>query len=146
MTFAEYARRGFGELSIVASASALLIVVSERYGNDDGRERTLRLLTFAVIAAVLLLLGSAFRRVWLYEEAYGFTTARLYAQVYMVAVAMGLAMLALEVAGDFDADRLFRRAALAATILFIALIYDHEPDRAPEHGPLREQGSLDVAY
>jgi Domain of unknown function (DUF4153) len=33
VTFAEYARRGFGELSIVASASALLIVVSERYGN-----------------------------------------------------------------------------------------------------------------
>jgi hypothetical protein len=97
VTFAEYARRGFGELSVVASASALLIVVSERYGNYDGRERILRFLTFAVIAAVLLLLGSAFRRVLLYEAAYGFTTARLYAQVYMCAVA-GLVMLSLRVA------------------------------------------------
>jgi hypothetical protein len=147
MTFAEYARRGFGELSIVASASALLIVVSERYGNG-GRERTLRLLTFAVIAAVLLLLGSALRRVWLYEAAYGFTTARLYARFYMYAVAVGLFMLSLEVASDFDAGRLFRRAAAAATILFIALIYwNHEGWIASRNmDRFASTGKLDVAY
>ena len=148
MTFAEYARRGFGELSIVASASALLIVVSERYGNDDGRERTLRLLTFAVITAVLLLLGSALRRVWLYEAAYGFTTARLYARFYMYAVAVGLVMLSIEVAGDFDAGRLFRRAAAAATILFIVLIYwNHEAWIASRNmDRFASTGKLDVAY
>ncbi|HJS47270.1 MAG TPA: DUF4173 domain-containing protein [Gemmatimonadales bacterium] len=148
MTFAEYARRGFGELTVVASASALLIVASERYGNDEGHRRTLRLLTFAVIAAVLLLLGSAARRVWLYEGAYGFTTARLYAQVYMGAVAVGLAMLAREVAGDFDAGRLFRRAAAAATILFIALIYwNHEAWIARRNiDRFASTGQLDVAY
>ena len=148
MTFAEYARRGFGELTVVASASALLIVASERYGNDEGHRRTLRLLTFAVIAAVLLLLGSAARRVWLYEGAYGFTTARLYAQVYMGAVAVGLAMLAREVAGDFDAGRLFRRAAAAATILFIALIYwNHEAWIARRNiDRFASTGTLDVAY
>jgi hypothetical protein len=148
MTFAEYARRGFGELSVVASASALLIVVSERYGNDDGRERALRLLTFAVIAAVLLLLGSALRRVWLYEAAYGLTTARLYARVYMYAVAVGLVMLSLEVARDFDAGRLFRRAAAAATILFIALIYwNHEAWIASRNmDRFASTGKLDVAY
>jgi hypothetical protein len=148
MTFAEYARRGFAELTIVASASALLIVGSERYGNDAGREGTLRLLTFAVIAAVLLLLGSAFRRVWLYEAAYGFTTARLYAQVYMGAVAVGLVMLSLEVAGDFDAGRLFRRAVAAATLLFIALIYwNHEAWIASRNlDRFASTGQLDVAY
>ena len=148
INFAEYARRGFGELSIVASASALLIVVSERYGNDDGRERILRLLTFALIAAVMLLLGSAFRRVWLYEAAYGFTTARLYAQVYMCAVAVGLVMLSLEVARDFDAGRVFRRAAAAATILFIALIYwNHEAWIANKNmDRFASTGTLDVAY
>lgn len=148
MTFAEYARRGFGELSIVASASALLIVGSERYGNDDGRERTLHLLTLAVIAAVMLLLGSAFRRVWLYEAAYGFTTARLYAQVYMAAVGLGLVMLSLEVAGDFDPGRVFRRAAAAATILFIALIYwNHEAWIANRNmDRFASTGKLDVAH
>ncbi len=148
MTFAEYVHRGFGELSVVASASALLIVISERYGNDDGRARTLRLLTFAVIAAVLLLLISAFRRVWLYEAAYGFTTARLYVQVYLCAVAAGLALLWLEVASDFDAGRLFRRAAAAATLLFIALIYwNHEAWIARRNlDRYASTGKLDVAY
>ena len=148
MTFAEYARRGFGELSIVASASALLIVLSERYGNDGGRKRTLRLLTFAVIAAVLLLLGSALRRVWLYEEAYGFTTARLYARFYMYAVAVGLGILSLEVARDFDAGRLFRRAVAAATILFVALVYwNHEAWIASRNmDRFASTGKLDVAY
>jgi hypothetical protein len=147
MTFADYARRGFGELSIVASASALLIVVSERYGNG-GRERRVRFLTFAVIAAVLLLLGSALRRVWLYEEAYGFTTARLYARFYMYAVAVGLVMLSLEVARDFDAGRLFRRAAAAATILFAALIYwNHQAWIASRNvDRFAITGKLDVAY
>ena len=148
ITFAEYARRGFGELSIIASASALLILVSERHGEGDGRRRTLRLLTFAVIAAVFLLLGSAFRRVWLYEAAYGFTTARLYAQVYMAAVAAGLAFLALEVAGQFDAGRLFRRAAAAVAILFIALVYcNHEAWIARRNiDRFAGTGQLDVAY
>jgi two-component system sensor histidine kinase BaeS len=148
VTFAEYARRGFAELSIVASASALLIVVSERYGNTDGRERPLRFLTFAVIAAVLLLLGSAFRRVWLYEAAYGYTTARLYAQVYMCAVAAGLVVLALEIARALDAGRLFRRAATAATLLFIALAYwNHEAWIARRNiDRFASTGRLDVAY
>jgi hypothetical protein len=147
VTFAEYARRGFGELTVVASASALLIVGSERYGNDE-RERTLRLLTFAVIAAVLLLLASAFRRVWLYEAAYGFTTARLYAQVYMCAVAAGLVALSREVAGDFDLNRLFRRALATTTILFIALAYwNHEGWIARLNmDRFASTGKLDVAY
>jgi hypothetical protein len=151
VTFAEYARRGFGELSVVASASALLIVISERYGKDDGSRlaaRAVRPLSFAVIAAVVLLLGSAFRRVWLYEAAYGYTTARLYAQVYMGAVAAGLMMLSLEVAGDFDGGRLFRRAAASATILFIALIYwNHEAWIATRNiDRFASTGQLDVTY
>ncbi len=148
VTFAEYARSGFGELSVVASASALLIVVSERYGQNDQRARALRLLTFAVIAAVLLLLGSAFRRVWLYEDAYGFTTARLYAQVYMCAVAVGLLLLAREVGGALDAGRLFRRAAASATLPFIALIYwNHEAWIARLNiDRFASTGKLDVAY
>ncbi len=147
VTFAEYARRGFGELTVVASASALLIVGCERYGSGE-RARSVRLLTFAVIAAVLLLLASAFHRVWLYEAAYGFTTARLYAQVYMCAVAEGLLVLSIEVAGEFDVNRLFRRAAAATTILFIALVYwNHEGWIASLNMErFASTGKLDVTY
>ncbi len=87
ITFAEYARRGFAELTVVASLCALLILGLERGARSGSRERAIRGLALAVIALLWVLLVSAFRRLWLYEEAYGFTTARLYAQVYMVVVA-----------------------------------------------------------
>lgn len=148
MSFAEYARRGFGELSFVASASGLLIVASERYGARDSRERLLRILTLVLIAAVILLLGSAFRRVWLYEAAYGFTTARLQAQIYMVGVAIALALLTREVLGGFDAIRLFQRAAVAAVILFIGLLYWNDEAWIAERNLDRfaSTGKLDIAY
>ena len=148
MTFAEYARRGFGELTVVASASAVLIILSERYGQQGGHERILRILAFALITAVLLLLGSAFHRVLLYEAAYGFTTARLYAQAYMTVVAAGLLLLSLEVAGELDTGRLFRRTVAVATILFVALIYwNHEAWIARRNiDRFAVTGQLDVAY
>ena len=148
MTFAEYARRGFGELTIVASASAVLIILAERYGQRGAHERILRLLAFALITAVLLLLGSAFYRVRLYEAAYGFTTARLYARAYMTVVAAGLVWLSLEVAGGLDTGRLFRRSAAVATVLFVALIYwNHEAWIARRNiDRFATTGQLDVAY
>lgn len=148
MTFAEYARRGFGELTLVASASAVLIIVAERYGQRGTHRRVLRVLTCALIAAVLLLLASAFRRVLLYEAAYGYTTARLYAQAYMIAVAAGLLILSLEVVGDFDADRLFRRSSAVATTLFVALVYwNHEAWIARRNiDRFQTTGKLDIAY
>lgn len=127
ITFAEYARRGFGEMTIVAAASLLITIVSERYGVRDGREKFNRALTFALIVAVLFLLGSAFRRVLLYEAAYGFTLARLYAQAFMVIVAAALAALSAEVLGEIDTGRLFRRIAAVAAAVFVTLIYwNHE--------------------
>ncbi|MEO5590394.1 MAG: DUF4153 domain-containing protein, partial [Gemmatimonadaceae bacterium] len=90
MTFAEYARRGFGEITLVASATIALLLFAERFGKNTDRQRVIKAVTLALILAVFFLLVSAFRRVLLYEEAYGFTTARLYAQAYMVLVAAAL--------------------------------------------------------
>jgi hypothetical protein len=148
MTFAEYARRGFAELSVVASASAVLILVSERYGRKDQREGLLRAITIALVIAVLFLLGSAFHRVSLYEEAYGFTTARLYAQAYMILVAIALFALVAELRGEIDTRRLFRRIAAVATAAFLMLIYwNHESWIAARNiERFATTGKLDVSY
>lgn len=148
VTFADYARRGFAELTIVASASAFLIIVSEKFGKPDHRNSLLRTITTALIVAVLLLLGSAFHRVSLYEEAYGFTTARVYAQAYMVVVAIGLLALMIEVRGRIDTARLFRRAAAVATAALGILIYwNHEGWIAGRNiDRFNSTGKIDVAY
>ena len=123
MTFAEYARRGFAELTVVATASVVLILVSERFGLTDNRSGQIRIATLAVLIGVLFLLASAFNRVLLYEEAYGFTTARLYAQAYMLIVAVALLALSWEMRGQLDPSRFFRRAFATATMVFIVLLY-----------------------
>ena len=148
MTFAEYARRGFGELTIVASASAVLILLSERYGQRDRHAPMARVLALALVVADLLVLSSAFHRVMLYEAAYGFTTARLYAQAYMLIVAAALALLALEVARGLDTGRLFRRTATVAVVLFVGLLYwNHESWIAHRNiERFASTGQLDVAY
>jgi uncharacterized membrane protein YozB (DUF420 family) len=148
MTFAEYARRGFGELTVVASASVILILASERFGARENRQGVLRALTLAIIVAVLLLLGSAFNRVLLYEDAYGFTTARLYAQSYMLVLAVALVALAVETRNELEVPRLFRRALVAATTIFVVLIYwNHSAWIANKNvDRLASTGKLDTSY
>ncbi len=148
MTFAEHARRGFAELTVVATCTVLLVVVSERYGQAVRREGLITTITMSVIAAVFLLLASAFHRVSLYEAAYGFTTARLHAQVFMVVVAITLFALAVEVWQGIDASRLFRRAGLAALLALIVLVYwNHEAWIARANiNRFAATGKLDTVY
>jgi hypothetical protein len=123
VTFAEYARRGFGELTFVVTLCTLLILVADVYAARGPKEELVRLIQLVLVAECQLFLVSAFRRVLLYENAYGFTTARLYAQAYMVVVSLCLAMLAWEIWRSIDARRLARRAAVLAAAAFALLIF-----------------------
>lgn len=148
VTFAEYARRGFAELSVIASASFVLILVSERYGQTGRHAGALRIATLAVVVAVLFLLGSAFNRVLLYEQAYGFTIPRLYAQAYMLVVAAALIALGWEMKDDLNPARLFRRIGAIAILVFIVLIYwNHEAWIANRNiDRVATTGRLDTVY
>jgi hypothetical protein len=127
ITFAEYARRGFNELTIVATLCALLLMVLDRHAQRSAREGPVRRMAWALVAETLLLLVSAFRRVWLYEDAYGFTTTRLYAQTYMIVMALVLLRLAWELRAVVDTRRLARWAAALGVLAFVTLGYwNHE--------------------
>jgi len=148
ITFADYARRGFGELTIVSSATALLIIASERYGERSRHSGVTRALTLALIVAVVLILGSAFYRVILYENAYGFTLARLYGQAFMLVIAIAVGSMTLEVLGELDTRRLFRRVFGAALLILISLIYwNHEAWIAQQNiKRFAATGKLDTGY
>ena len=148
MTFAEYARRGFGELTIVATLSIVLILVSERYGRVNGHARALKALTIALLLAVIIILASAFYRVILYEAAYGFTVSRLYAQTYMVVLAAALLTLAMGVVTVLDTGILFRRVFAVAVLAFVVLVFwNHEAWIASANiDRYASTGKLDVEY
>lgn len=86
LTFAQYARRGFFELVAVSVLTLGLSLWLDRVSVRQGqRENNIfRGLALAIVALTTIMLVSAAQRMWLYEEAFGFTQLRVYTHVFML--------------------------------------------------------------
>jgi hypothetical protein len=117
-TFAEYARRGFGELVTVAFFALLLFLglstITRR--ETTGQQKVFSALGITLVALVAVMLVSAYQRLVLYETAYGFTRLRTYTHVFMVWVAVLLACVV--VLDLLQRQRAFAIAALLASLGF----------------------------
>jgi uncharacterized protein DUF4153 len=93
LTFAEYARSGFWQLLAVSALALGVIVAGIRWAPAvSGADRSAkRLLLGALAVLCLVVVASALRRMWLYQQAYGFTVLRLL--VGTVELWLGLAFL-----------------------------------------------------
>lgn len=92
-TYAEYARRGFGELVAVAALSLALLLCLSAWTQRPGRARRAAFLALnaALVGLNGVVLASALMRLLLYEEAYGFTRLRTYTHVAILWIAVLLA-------------------------------------------------------
>jgi hypothetical protein len=79
LTYAEYARGGFWQLLVVTVLALGVVLLASRYAPTPTRaDRTWKRTLLAALAVLtLVIVASALRRMWLYQEAYGFTTLRL---------------------------------------------------------------------
>lgn len=125
VTFAEYARKGFGELSLAVTlvGGVILLLEATRSPAAAPGSRALVGLEIGLLIALELILVSAFRRVVLYEQAYGFTTARLFAQAYMVVIAISLLALLRELGKGGISVNFGRRVSVIALGVFTALAF-----------------------
>lgn len=87
-TYAAYARKGFAELVVVTliNFTVLLTVI---YGLDRRQSApaaltAIRILLTVLIGATFVMLASAFLRLSMYEEAYGYTMTRLLVHAFML--------------------------------------------------------------
>lgn len=117
-TPAEYARRGFAELVAVAVASLVLLLSLARVTAraTPSARRLFSLLAAALTVLVLAILASAFGRLLLYEEAFGFT--RLRTHVHVLMVWLGVLLVAVAVLEMRDRMRDVPAAMLAVTVGF----------------------------
>ena len=85
-TYAEYARRGFAELVFTALIVFGIILALHALSQPQSQRarRAFNLSSTLLLALTVILLISAFKRLALYEAAYGFTTMRIYPHVFMV--------------------------------------------------------------
>ncbi|GAB2699310.1 DUF4173 domain-containing protein [Nocardia thraciensis] len=79
LTYAEYARSGFWQLAAVTVLTLIVILAVLRWAAQDSAadRRWLRVLLCAITALTLVIIASAFDRMWTYQQAYGFTVLRL---------------------------------------------------------------------
>jgi len=128
-TYSEYARRGFGELVWVAIILLFLLLTTEKYVRTAESEHTagFKLLSTALVVQVTLIIASAFMRLLLYEQAYGFTTLRLYSHCFVIWLALVFLFVLIKI--DFDKrENTFAVRVFISMILFLAFMNFLNPD------------------
>ncbi len=85
-TYAEYARRGFAELVIVSIINFAILIFSITFVKKDSKRIfvAIRVFLTLLIFFTFVLLASAFYRMLVYEQAYGFTYLRIFVQAFMI--------------------------------------------------------------
>ncbi|MCL5771299.1 MAG: DUF4173 domain-containing protein [Actinobacteria bacterium] len=85
-TYAEYARRGFAELVIVTIINFGILIFGITFVKKDSKRIFTAIRAFLTLLVIFtfILLISAFYRMLVYEQAYGFTYLRIFVQAFMV--------------------------------------------------------------
>lgn len=149
-TYAEYARQGFFELIAVAVISLLLLLTIEKYISQKERSHILwfKILSTTMIVEVIVIMVSAFIRLLLYEEAYGFTTLRLYSHVFIILLGIIFCLLVYKIHWD-SRENMFALRVFMSVILFLVGMNLLNPDLFIARQNIQRfntTGKIDVYY
>lgn len=149
-SYAEYARRGFFELIAVAVISLFLLLTTEKYVIEKETEHRLgfKILSTTLVILVILIMASAFIRLSLYEEAYGFTALRLYSHAFIILLAVIFCLLIYKIYQDRRENTFVLRVFLSIA-LFIVVMNFLNPDAFIARRNIERfdaNGKLDIYY
>jgi len=149
-TYAEYARRGFFELIAVAIISLLLLLTTEKYVIKKETDHALgfKILSTALVVQVIFIIASAFTRLSLYEEAYGFTTSRLYSRAFIILLVIVFCLLFYKIYKD-KKENAFAFRVFISIALFLAVMNFLNPDAFIARRNIERfaiTGKLDIYY
>ncbi len=148
-TYAEYARRGFGELVLVSIlALGMILALTSLTRREQAKTRCwFNTLSVGVVLLVGVILASALMRLLLYEEAYGFTRLRTYTHIAILW--MGVLFVAFAALLLVNRLRQFSTAVAAAVVGFaISLNVINVDAFVVQRNAARmsQTGKLDTAY
>ncbi|MGY2894215.1 DUF4153 domain-containing protein [Deinococcus sp. UYEF24] len=91
LTYSEYVRRGFGELTAVAALTLAVLLLAHTLLRRDLRQTlAYRLMSAAVLLPLSMLIVSAYNRLALYVGAYGLSEIRVLGGVFLAWVTLSL--------------------------------------------------------
>jgi hypothetical protein len=148
-TYAEYARRGFWELLAVAMLSLIVLLAAEKYiGTESKKEKQFLIPSLIVIAEVILVIASAFKRLSLYIDAYSLTTLRFYAAAFIMLLLALFILLAVKFI-KAKQEQFFTFGTLLLLITFLMLVNIVNPDAFIAKSNMERYnrtGKLDVTH
>ena len=149
LTYAEYSRQGFWQLLWVSALTMLVLSVVIRVAGRStaADRRLLRVLVGTLCATSIVVVVSAIHRMWVYQQAYGFSTERL--MVITIEVWLGAVFVLVAAAGIRMSARWLPRAVLVAGVLALLGLAALNPERliADRNIDRFEQtGQLDAEY
>lgn len=128
ITFSKYARKGFFELLTVAILSLGLlwfaVIITRR--EQAWQKRAFVIVCSLIIVLVLGMLVSAFQRMWLYEQAYGFTRLRIYTHSFMLW--LGFVLLLFFFVLLRNTHRTWLYGTFISALVYLALLNVASPD------------------
>lgn len=129
-TYASYAREGFFQLIAVAVLSYIIIALAEKevLQQNGAHHPVFTALGGLLVLQVVAILASAFSRLLLYENAYGFTTIRLYSHAFMLWLAILLSLLGLHIWKGRDRGTLSFRI-FCSIVIFLGVLNFLNPDQ-----------------
>jgi len=149
LTYAEYARQGFWQLLWVSALTLLVLSVVIRVaGREATRDRRLlRILVGILCVTSVVVVISAIHRMWVYQQAYGFSTERL--MVITIELWLGAVFIFVAIAGIRMAGRWLPRTILLAGAVALLGLAATNPERLIAERNIdryEETGLLDTAY
>ncbi len=148
-TFSEYAVRGFSELVAVAFISLLMFLVFSTITirKTLNENKIFSGLGVLLVSLVTVILVSSFKRLQLYESAYGFTRLRTYTHVFTIC--LGLLLLGVVILELTKRQRHFTFAFLIAGLFFVVFLNFLNVDgfiARQNYVRINEGNVLDVGY
>ena len=127
LTYADYVHQGFGQLTLATALTVLVVwLAARRAGRDAEDRRWLQGSLGLLCVLTLLVVTSALRGMAVYQDAYGFTTLRLFVDVFEGW--LGFVVLAIMVAGALGHARWLPRIALVSGAVALVGLAAINPD------------------
>lgn len=143
-TFAEYARRGFFELSTIAVLNLLLFIGIQLTAKSIGAISQSILKTYNIIISVftLILLSTAFCKMLMYIQAYGLTSLRVYTTWFMVLIAVIFVLLIIK--EIFSSFPVIRACMIGFLTMFVILCFSNIDKQIARYNMMAaEQGQIE---
>jgi hypothetical protein len=148
LSYAEYARNGFTELVLVTGLNFLILVVVLQYTQIKGRMGLVvqQVLLLILVCCSAIMLGSAFVRLNLYEQAYGYTYIRFLVHAFMIFLGLLLIIAALRI--RYTKIPLIRCYIVLGLSAYTLMNYMGMDNRIAELNIERyhQTGNIDTAY